>query len=83
MTEAYRRIRASKRSAALPGRSHRAGGDVFSLAFDGHGNFVTPHLGTLNATVASLGVAGFHGPWDADLNRDMPWMCSHEKAFAA
>ncbi len=53
-----------------------------SLAFDGHGNFVTPHLETLNATVASLGAAGFNGPWDADLNRDMPWIRSHEKAFA-
>lgn len=84
MTEAYRTIRTTPRSApfdvaAAPPWWH----DIFSLAFDGHGNFVAPHLGTLNATVASLGAAGFHGPWDADLNRDMPWMRGHEKAFAA
>ena len=55
---------------------------MFSLAFDGHGNFVAPHLDTLNATAASLGAVGFNGPWDADLNRDMPWMRGHLAAFA-
>ncbi len=56
--------------------------EMFSLAFDGHGNFVAPHLDTLNARVASVGAVGFYGIWDADLNRDMPWMRGNEKAFA-
>jgi hypothetical protein len=55
---------------------------MFSMAFDGHGNFVAPHLDTLHATAASLGAGGYHGVWDADLNRDMPWMRGHEQAFA-
>lgn len=55
---------------------------MFSIAFDGHGNFVTPHLDALHTTAASLGAGGYHGVWDADLNRDMPWMRGHEQAFA-
>ena len=55
---------------------------MFSMAFDGHGNFVAPHLDTLHATAASLGAGGYYGVWDADLNRDMPWMRGHEQAFA-
>jgi hypothetical protein len=55
---------------------------MFSIAFDGHGNFVVPHLDALHATAASLGAGGYHGVWDADLNRDMPWMRGHEQAFA-
>ena len=55
---------------------------MFSMAFDGHGNFVAPHLDTLHVTAASLGAGGYHGVWDADLNRDMPWMHGHEQAFA-
>jgi hypothetical protein len=55
---------------------------IFSMAFDGHGNFVAPHLDTLHTTAASLGAGGYHGVWDADLNRDMPWMRGHEQAFA-
>ena len=54
---------------------------MFSMSFDGHGNFVAPHLDVLNTTAASLGAVGFHGVWDADLNRDMPWMRGHEQAF--
>ena len=55
---------------------------MFSMSFDGHGNFVSPHLDTLHTTAASLGAGGYHGVWDADLNRDMPWMRGHEQAFA-
>lgn len=55
---------------------------MFSMSFDGHGNFVAPHLKTLHATAASIGAGGYHGVWDADLNRDMPWMRGHEQAFA-
>ncbi len=55
---------------------------MFSMAFDGHGNFVAPHLDTLHTTSASLSAGGYHGVWDADLNRDMPWMRGHEQAFA-
>lgn len=87
MTETYRAIRSSERSAPFTAAAAEPETswwhEMFSLAFDGHGNFVAPHLATLNATVASLGATGFHGPWDADLNRDMPWMRGHEKAFAA
>lgn len=54
---------------------------MFSLAFDGHGNFVAPHFAELKATAASLGAVGFHGVWDADLNHDMPWMLGHAQAF--
>ncbi|MBT3296688.1 MAG: hypothetical protein HN383_15575 [Verrucomicrobia bacterium] len=54
---------------------------VFSLAFDGHGNFVAPHLDALHAAAASLGPAGYHGVWDADLNRDAGWMRRHLVAF--
>jgi hypothetical protein len=35
----------------------------------------------LNTTAASFGAAGFHGVWDADLNRDMPWMRGHVAEF--
>ena len=87
MTKAYRGIRAGKRSTAVAARE--TSGDaqawwhqMFSLAFDGHGNFVAPHLDTLHATAASLSAGGYHGVWDADLNRDMPWMRGHEQAFA-
>lgn len=31
---------------------------MFSISFDGHGNFVGPHLGTLHTTAASLGAGG-------------------------
>jgi hypothetical protein len=55
---------------------------MFSISFDGHGNFVAPHLGALHTTAASLGAGGYHGVWDADLNRDMPWMRAHEQSFA-
>lgn len=55
---------------------------MFSMSFDGHGNFVVPHLDTLNTTAASMGAMGFHGVWDADLNRDMPWMRGHLEALA-
>ena len=54
---------------------------MFSMSFDGHGNFVVPHLDILNTTAASFGAAGFHGVWDADLNRDMPWMRGHVAEF--
>jgi hypothetical protein len=54
---------------------------MFSMSFDGHGNFVVPHLNILNTTAASFGAAGFHGVWDADLNRDMPWMRGHVAEF--
>ena len=54
---------------------------VFSVAFDGHGNFVAPHLDTLNATAASLGPVGYHSVWDVDLNRDAGWMRGHLAAF--
>ncbi len=56
---------------------------MFSMAFDGHGNFVAPHLGTLHATAASLCAGGYYGIWDADLHRDMAWMRGHEQAFVA
>jgi hypothetical protein len=55
---------------------------MFSLAFDGHGNFVAPHLDKLEASAASLGAAGFHGVWDADLNRDTSWIRGHQASFA-
>jgi hypothetical protein len=55
---------------------------IFSMSFDGHGNFVAPNLDTLHTTAASLSAGGYHGVWDADLNRDMPWMHGHEQAFA-
>ena len=55
---------------------------MFSMAFDGHGNFVAPHLNTLHTTAASLSAGGYHGVWDADMNCDMPWMLGHEKSFA-
>lgn len=55
---------------------------MFSMAFDGHGNFVAPNLGTLHTTAASLGAVGYHGPWQADLARDMPWMRAYETSFA-
>jgi len=87
MTDAYRSLRASKRSTAVAARE-AAGADVawwhgmFSMSFDGHGNFVAPHLDTLHATAASLGAVGYHGPWEADLARDMSWMRGHEASFA-
>ncbi len=55
---------------------------MFSMSFDGHGNFVSPHLDTLHTTAASLGAVGYHGPWQADLARDTSWMRGHEQAFA-
>lgn len=55
---------------------------MFSVSFDGHGNFVTPHLGALRTTAASLGAVGYMGVWEADLARDMPWMRRQEQAFA-
>lgn len=55
---------------------------MFSMSFDGHGYFVSPHLDTLHTTAASLSAGGYHGVWDADLNRDMPWMRGHEQSFA-
>ena len=55
---------------------------MFSISFDGHGNFVAPNLGTLNTTAASLGAVGYHGPWQADLARDSTWMRAHESSFA-
>lgn len=55
---------------------------MFSMSFDGHGNFVSPHLGTLRTTAASLGAVGYSGVWEADLARDMPWMRAHEQVFA-
>ncbi|MCC6352966.1 MAG: hypothetical protein IT577_03715, partial [Verrucomicrobiae bacterium] len=57
-------------------------GRMFSMSFDGHGNFVSPHLGTLRTTAASLGAVGYSGVWEADLARDMPWMRAHEQVFA-
>ena len=66
MTEAYRGLRASKRSTAVAARK-AAGNDVawwhrmFSMSFDGHGNFVAPHLDTLHTTAASLGAGRL--PW--------------------
>ena len=54
---------------------------MFSVSFDGHGGFVTPHLDALHTTAASLVAVGFHGPWDADLSRDMPWMRPRFQAF--
>ena len=87
MTEAYRGLRASKRSTAVAARE-AAGHDavwwhrMFSMAFDGHGNFVTPHLGRLHTTAASLGAVGYSGVWEADIARDMPWMRRQEQAFA-
>ena len=56
---------------------------MFPIAFDGHGNFVTPHLDTLRPTAASLAAGGYHGVWEADLNRDATWMQGHERHFAA
>ena len=32
---------------------------MFSIAFDGHGNLVAPHLATLHPTAASLGAGGY------------------------
>jgi hypothetical protein len=55
---------------------------MFSMSFDGHGNFVSPHLDKLHTTAASLGAVGYHGPWQADLARDMSWMRGHEQSFA-
>ena len=55
---------------------------MFSMSFDGHGNSVSPHLGALHTTAASLGAIGYHGPWQADLARDMSWMLKQEQAFA-
>ena len=55
---------------------------MVSMSFDGHGNFVSPHLDKLHTTAASLGAVGYHGPWQADLARDMSWMRGHEQAFA-
>jgi hypothetical protein len=55
---------------------------MFSMSFDGHGNFVSPHLDKLHTTAASLGAVGYHGPWQAALARDMSWMRGHEQAFA-
>ena len=55
---------------------------MVSMSFDGHGNFVSPHLDKLHTTAASLGAVGYHGPWQADLARDMSWMLGHEQAFA-
>ena len=55
---------------------------MFSIAFDGHGNLVAPHLTTLRPTAASLGAGGYHGIWDWDLSRDASWMRKHEQAFA-
>jgi hypothetical protein len=55
---------------------------MFSMSFDGHGNFVAPNLSTLHTTAASLGAVGYHGPWQADLARDMPWMRAYETSFA-
>ena len=65
----------------------KTGGDLwwhqmFSMSFDGHGNFVSPHLDKLHTTAASLGAVGYHGPWQADLARDMSWMRGHEQSFA-
>jgi hypothetical protein len=45
---------------------------MFSMSFDGHGNFVSRHLDTLHTTAASLGAVGYHGPWQADPARVMP-----------
>ncbi len=71
---------------AAGGDAHTAVGawwhQMFSIAFDGHGNFVLPHLDTLHAKAASLSAGGYHGVWDADLNRDTPWMHRHEVCFA-
>jgi hypothetical protein len=55
---------------------------MFSMSFDGHGNFVLPHLDKLHTTAASLGAVGYHGPWQADLARDMSWIRGHEQSFA-
>jgi hypothetical protein len=55
---------------------------MFSVSFDGHGSFVAPHLDALNTTAASLAPLGFHGVWEADLNRDSPSMQSRFQAFA-
>ena len=55
---------------------------MVSMSFDGHGNFVSQHLDKLHTTAASLGAVGYHGPWQADLARDMSWMLGHEQAFA-
>lgn len=56
---------------------------MFSMSFDGHGNTVSPHLGMLRSTAASLGAVGYHGPWQADLDSDAPWMQGHERSFAS
>jgi hypothetical protein len=55
---------------------------MFSMSFDGHGNFLSRHLDTLHTTAASLGAVGYHGPWQADLAREMPWMRAQEQSFA-
>ncbi len=55
---------------------------MFSMSFDGHGNFVVPNFNMLHTTAASLGAVGYHGPWQADLARDSSWMLSHEQSFA-
>lgn len=56
---------------------------MFSMAFDGHGNFVMPQLDALQAAAASFGGVGRHGVWEADLDRDMGWMRGHLAAFKA
>jgi len=55
---------------------------IFSMSFDGHGNFVAPNLNALHTTAASLGAVGYHGPWQADLARDSTWLRAHESSFA-
>ncbi len=55
---------------------------MFSISFDGHGNFVSRHLDTLHTTAARLGAVGYHGPRQADLARDVPWMRVQEQSFA-
>ena len=55
---------------------------TFSISFDGHGNFVSRHLDTLHTTAARLGAVGYHGPRQADLARDVPWMRVQEQSFA-
>ena len=54
---------------------------MFSMSFDGHGNFVTPHLDSLHNTAASMGAVGYHGPWQADIARDASWMRKYEQSF--
>jgi len=55
---------------------------IFSISFDGHGNFVVPNLDTLHTTAASVGAVGYHGPWQADLARDSTWMGGYERSLA-